>query len=246
MHKFAEKIVECVKSKVEAVGIDNVSCEDVKELGEWIDIAKDLTEYDKNMRTIKAMDEAEKNDEAEMREMREMMRMGYNRKRYSNGRFASRGRGHRMGYMPPMMDKPYWDDDDYMSEYLEHGPNFMSMGYSGNRGGDSGNYSGQNGNNRGGNYAYNDGGSYGYSNDNRSEGSRYGRSYDRYNNARRHYHESKDAASEKEMDDTFESLFETFGEMSDDVWGDLTSQQKAKYKPHINKMLQKFQKMAQA
>lgn len=42
MHKFAEKIMECVKSKVEARGIDNVSYEDVKELGEWVDIAKDI------------------------------------------------------------------------------------------------------------------------------------------------------------------------------------------------------------
>lgn len=42
MHKFAEKIMECVKSKVEARGIDNVSYEEAKELGEWVDIAKDI------------------------------------------------------------------------------------------------------------------------------------------------------------------------------------------------------------
>ena len=59
MHKFAKQIVDCAKSKVDSVGIDNVSCADLKELGEWIDIAKDLVEYDKNIRIIKAMDEAE-------------------------------------------------------------------------------------------------------------------------------------------------------------------------------------------
>ena len=43
MHRFAEKIAECVKAKVEAVGIDNVSLADLNEIGQWIDIAKDLT-----------------------------------------------------------------------------------------------------------------------------------------------------------------------------------------------------------
>ena len=67
MHKFAEKIMECVKSKVEARGIDNVSYEEAKELGEWVDIAKDIVCYDKDMRIIEAMDEEEKYEEMEHR-----------------------------------------------------------------------------------------------------------------------------------------------------------------------------------
>ena len=93
MHKFAEKIMECVKSKVEARGIDNVSYEEAKELGEWVDIAKDIVCYDKDMRIIEAMDEEEKYEEMEHR-------MGY-RGRDSRGRFVHRpGRGRSAGYTP--------------------------------------------------------------------------------------------------------------------------------------------------
>ena len=80
MHKFAEKIMECVKSKVETRGIDNVSYDEVKELGEWVDIAKDIVCYDKDMRIIEAMDEEEKYGDMDYR-------MGY-RGRDSKGRFV--------------------------------------------------------------------------------------------------------------------------------------------------------------
>ena len=111
MHRFAEKIAECVKAKVEAVGIDNVSLADLNEIGQWIDIAKDLTEYDKNMRVIEAMDEEQEDSYG---------RMGYDRYRYADGRFAPKGRGHRMGYRPYL----YMGEDDWLNEYT-HNPDFM-------------------------------------------------------------------------------------------------------------------------
>mgnify|MGYP007023326625 CR=1 FL=1 len=115
MHRFAEKIAECVKAKVEAVGIDNVSLADLNEIGQWIDIAKDLTEYDKNMRVIEAMDEEQEDSYG---------RMGYDRYRYADGRFAPKGRGHRMGYRPYL----YMGEDDWLNEYT-HNPDFMKPGY---------------------------------------------------------------------------------------------------------------------
>lgn len=261
MHKFAEKIAECVKAKIEAVGIDNIDCEGVKELGEWIDIAKDLTEYDKNMRTIKAMDEAKEDDEAEMRMMKMMQecepeemdfrgRMGYDRYRYANGRFAPKGRGRRMGYPLHMMPMPYWDDDDYMAEYMEHGSDFMDSpnmrpGYSGGRGGNSGrgNYGGNRGgnsNNSDGRSGYGDGG-YGYSRGGESEGSRYGRSYDNYRSNRRHYTETQDPEAQRKMKDSIGEVFDDMEMITVDIVKDLTPEEKQKYKQKLATMMQKIQ-----
>ena len=57
MHNFAKKIMECVKANVESVGINNVCKEDLCEIGQWVDIAKDFTEYEKNYKIIEAMEE---------------------------------------------------------------------------------------------------------------------------------------------------------------------------------------------
>ena len=125
MHKFAEKIMECVKSKVEARGIDNVSYDEAKEIGEWVDIAKDIVCYDKDMRLIEAMDEEEKYGDMDYR-------MGY-RGRDSRGRFVHRPvRGRSAGYtpyvhmMPPFMDGMYDEYDgmlpeDYRMGYSDRG-----------------------------------------------------------------------------------------------------------------------------
>ena len=63
MHKFAEKIAECLKAKVEAKGIDNIEGQDLVELGMWTDIIKDLVCYDKDKKIIVAMDEAEETED---------------------------------------------------------------------------------------------------------------------------------------------------------------------------------------
>ena len=103
MHKLAEKIAECLKVKVEAMGIDNIEGENLKELGEWVDIIKDIACYDKDMRIIKAMDEAEDSEES-MKYIEEYEdypeRMYYRgQPRDSMGRYTSRrGRRGRRGY----------------------------------------------------------------------------------------------------------------------------------------------------
>lgn len=55
MRELAEKIIECVKTNIESVGIDNVSCADLEEIGQWVDIAKDLIECEKGIQSIDAM-----------------------------------------------------------------------------------------------------------------------------------------------------------------------------------------------
>lgn len=217
MHKFAEKIMECVKSKVEARGIDNVSYEDVKELGEWVDIAKDIVCYDKDMRLIEAMDEEEKYGDMDYR-------MGY-RGRDSKGRFVHRsGRGRSAGYtpyvhmMPPFMDGMYDEYDGMM-------PEDYRMGYSDGRGGRSGNYGGsehsENVGNRG--------------------GSRYGESYDDYRRARRHYSETKSAEHQKEMRDKISEVFDDMETITADMVKDMSPEDKQKYKVKLQQMMQKIQ-----
>lgn len=234
MHKFAEKIMECVKSKVESRGIDNVSYDEVKELGEWVDIAKDIVCYDKDMRIIEAMDEEEKYDDADYR-------MGY-RGRDSKGRFVHRpGRGRSAGYtpyihmIPPFMDGMYDEYDGMM-------PEDYRMGYSEGRGGRSGNY-GNSGNSN--NYGNNVGqesnsGRYGYSEGNRG-GSRYGESYDDYRRARRHYSETKSAEHQKEMREKIGEVFDDMESITIDMVKDMTPEDKQKYQLKLQKMMQKIQ-----
>ena len=127
MHKFAEKIAECLKAKVEAKGIDNIEGQDLVELGMWTDIIKDLVCYDKDKKIIEAMDEAEESEEAmKYIEMYEDYpeRKGYRgQRRDSRGRYMSnRGRRGYESYMMPDMD---WDDMEYQRDMDRNSHNKM-------------------------------------------------------------------------------------------------------------------------
>lgn len=245
MHKFAEQIVQCVKSKIEARGIDNVQPAELEEVSKWVEMARDLVAYDKDMRIVKAMDEEEKYDEMEMR-------MGYNNRRYANGRYAPKGRGRRMGYIPtPMRPMEYWDEDDYMSEYLDDA-DFMSrahlrMGYNGNgHGGNNGSNYGNRGNAGGGSQsdrAGYDGGGYGYSNERMNGGgdSKYGKSYDQYKNSRRGYTETHLPEHQQKMKESISEIFNDMEEMVTDIWKDVEPAEKQKYKTKMQQIMQKMQ-----
>lgn len=238
MHKFAEKIMECVKSKVEARGIDNVSYEEAKELGEWVDMAKDIVCYDKDMRIIKAMDEEEKYDEMEYR-------MGY-RGRDSRGRFVHRpGRGRSAGYtpfMPPfMMGEGYEDEYEYPEMYGDYRMGYSNSGSrsgnsGGGRSGGSGNYGGSGNSNGQGNNS----GSYGYSEGNRG-GSRRGETYDRYRDNRRHYTDTKDLESKKKMDESMKEYMDDAMDSMKEMWKDADPQLKQSMKTELTKLVQQLQ-----
>lgn len=103
MHKLAKKIADCLETKIEAMGIDNISGTGLEELGKWTDIIKDIACYDKDMRIIEAMEEAEDSEESmkyiEMYEDYPEMRKGYRgQRRDSRGRYMS-----RRSYTEPMM-----------------------------------------------------------------------------------------------------------------------------------------------
>lgn len=263
IHETIEKLAEFMYN--EACG--DLKAVDTKEYGELVDMVKDLATAEYYARISAAMKKAEEEDEQEakylMKQMKEeygdeegerMYRMGYNRSRYSNGRFAPRGRGRsrRMGYMPPEMWMPYMEDE-YMDEYLGY-PDYMDrMGYgngnSGSRGGNSGNRGGNYGGGesmgqggRGGNG--NNSGSYGYSNDGRmgqGEGSRYGRSYQSYRDARRHYTETKDAESKKHMEESMKEYTDDVMDNIKEMWRDADPALRQTMKADLTKMVQQLQ-----
>lgn len=245
IHCMIEELSDGLKSNV----TKSMKLEEVETIGKVVDMLKDLSEAEYYSRISKAMEESEKEDEQEakamLKRMKEeygdeegerMYRMGYNSRRYANGRYAPKGRGRRMGYVPPEMRIPYFEDEDYMMDDV----GMMRMGYgTGNRGGNM-----NMGGNRGGNYS--DGGSrggnngsYGYS-DGRGESSRYGRSYDNYRTARRHYTENPTAENKKMMDESVDEAWEDVEEMIRKMYGDAEAQDKAKLKQKATQFIQKL------
>ena len=124
MHKFAKQIMECVKTKVEAMGIDNIEGQHLEELEKWTEIAKNIVCYDKDYNIVEAMKEAENDDNMRAIEMYEDYpdRRYYDNYRYkTSGRFAPKGRGSympRRGYEEP----PYYHMNPDM--YREHTPEY--------------------------------------------------------------------------------------------------------------------------
>lgn len=147
MHKWAKQIMECVKAKVEAIGLDSFEGQNLDDLKDFTEIAKNIACFDKDYRIVEAMEKSEDNEDI-MRMLEQYEdypdRRYYDAYRYANGRFAPKGRGTRRGYEEP----PYYhmypeaehmrdmDRDDrgkmYYSEPASNasGSNNMSRNYS--------------------------------------------------------------------------------------------------------------------
>ena len=229
MHNLAKKIAECLKVKVEAMGIDNIEGQDLVELGMWVDIIKDIACYDKDMRIIKAMDEAEEAEEYEEDGDRKYYR---GRRRDSRGRFMS-NRGGRRGYEEPMY---YTMTPDMMKA---HGPEYWRdmdrmdgrMYYPG-----SGSGGGQSG---GGQYGSGmSGGSRNYGGENRSSS--------RSESARRGYEETKmmqDGSPEakKKAMESLEHYMKELGEDLTEMVKKMDNSEKAMLKQKLQVLNQKIQ-----
>ena len=100
--------MECVKTKVEAMGIDNIEGQHLEELETWTEIAKNIVCYDKDYNIIEAMEKSENEDNMRAIEMYEDYpeRRYYDNYRYkTSGRFAPKGKGSympRRGYDEPV------------------------------------------------------------------------------------------------------------------------------------------------
>ena len=128
--------------------------------------------------------------------------------------------------------------DDYdMYDEMPYPMTGYRMGYTdGNRGGTMGNSSSS------GSYSGNYGGENSRSGyEGMRQPSRYGESYDRYSDRRRHYHESGDADSKKKMEDSIGEVFDDMENVVQDVWKEMTPEQKQKYKARMTQMVQKMQ-----
>ena len=86
LHDTAEKLLDSLCGEIESQGL-HVLC--AEEVGAVTDMIKDLCEAAYYEQVVKAMDEAQ-----------EPERMGDDRYRYANGRFAPKGRGTYQGYTP--------------------------------------------------------------------------------------------------------------------------------------------------
>lgn len=63
MHKWAKQIMECVKAKVEAIGLDNFEGQNLDDLKDFTEIAKNIACFDKDYRIVEAMEKSEDNED---------------------------------------------------------------------------------------------------------------------------------------------------------------------------------------
>lgn len=87
MHNWAKSIMECVKSKVDSMGMDNLTREDVEELKAWACIAESVAEYDYYYHITEAMEKPEN----EYGKNYDEGGRYYTQPRNTMGRFTSRG-----------------------------------------------------------------------------------------------------------------------------------------------------------
>ena len=115
MHKWAKQIMECVKAKVDGIGIDNFEGQNLDDLKDFTEIVKNIACFDKDYRIVEAMEKSEDNEDI-MRMLEQYEdypdRRYYDHYRYANGRFAPKGRGTRRGYEEPPYYHMYPEDDE--------------------------------------------------------------------------------------------------------------------------------------
>lgn len=225
MHEYSKRIGEHIKSCYS--DFNKMNREELDELKAWACVMKDLTEYDINKRGIEAMDEAEQEEKF-------MGRMGY-RGRAANGRFVHRsGRGRSAGYTPylHMMDDGMDEYDMY--DDMPYPMTGYRMGYTdGNRGGNMGNSSSS------GSYSGNYGGGNSRSGyEGMRQPSRYGESYDRYKDSRRHYTENPTPEYQQKMKEDADEVFEDIEDLAKKMYSEADANDKAKFKQKMTQLVQ--------
>lgn len=229
MHEIMMKLEEIRQLKntlldaVKAEVAKGVQCVDTKEAGEVVDMIKDLAEAEKccmeacyYTKIVEAMDEAGEEDI-----------YGYNNRRYSNGRYAPRGRGRVMGFSPTMMQMPYMED--YLTSDTQDSD--FRMEYSGgnrSQSGSRGSYGG--GSNSGGRMGY----SYGYDD-------RYGMPYRQWQDSRRFYTETHSADAKRDMDTyASEHVGDTIASIRE-IWKDADPTMRRKLKEDFSKLVKEME-----
>ena len=226
MHKVAMEMGKWAMEQAKAHGFDNLSSQDWDDLKDCMEIVKSAICADKDYREVEAMDDFEK----------EYGRMGY-RGRAANGRFVHRsGRGRSAGYTPyPYLHMMEDGMDDYdMYDEVPYPMTGYRMGYTdGNRGGNMGNSSSS------GSYSGNYGGGNSRSGyEGVRQPSRYGESYDRYKDSRRHYTENPTPEYQQKMKENADDVFDDIEELAKKMYSEADANDKAKFKQKMTQLVQ--------
>ena len=226
MHKVAMEMGKWAMEQAKAHGFDNLSSQDWDDLKDCMEIVKSAICADKDYREVEAMDDFEK----------EYGRMGY-RGRARNGRFVHRsGRGRSAGYTSyPYIHMMEDGMDDYdMYDEMPYPMTGYRMGYTdGNRGGNMGNSSSS------GSYSGNYGGGNSRSGyESMRQPSRYGESYDRYKDSRRHYTENPTPEYQQKMKENADDVFDDIEELAKKMYSEADANDKAKFKQKMTQLVQ--------
>lgn len=166
--ELKKDLVKIFASELHTKGVNDL---DTKDCAEVADMIKDLAEAEKACMEacyyetiVKAMEKADEEDDDDGR-------MGYNSRRYANGRYAPKGRGTRMGYMPENPKRyPYFYDGMNDPDFDGRMENYR-LGYKGRDDWDF------------------------------DEDPNQSREYNEYKRAKRHYMDTKSAADKQKMDE---------------------------------------------
>lgn len=223
MHKIAMEMGKWAMEKAKAHGFDNITSQEWDDLKDCMEIVKCAVCADKDYRIVEAMDEAEQEEKF-------MGRMGY-RGRASNGRFVHRSdRGRSAGYTPylhmmedGMDDYDMYDEIPYPMTGYRMGYTSGYMGNSSSSGSHSDNYGG--GNSRSGYESM-------------RQPSRYGESYDRYKDSRRHYTENPTPEYQQKMKENADDVFDDIEELAKKMYSEADANDKAKFKQKMTQLVQ--------
>lgn len=224
MHKVAMEMGKWAMEQAKAHGFDNLSSQDWDDLKDCMEIVKSAICADKDYREVEAMDDFEK----------EYGRMGY-RGRAANGRFVHRsGRGRSAGYTPYLHVMDDGMDEYGMYDEMPYPMTGYRMGYTdGNRGGNMGNSSSS------GSYSGNYGGGNSRSGyESMRQPSRYGESYDRYKDSRRHYTENPTPEYQQKMKENADEVFDDIEELAKKMYSEADANDKAKFKQKMTQLVQ--------
>lgn len=121
------KTAECSLKDVIERGFINPSCITGEDVPKLVDIVKDLSEARKDCAKAcyyEKVVEAMETGESEMEPYAALAKiMGYNNRRYANGEYAPKGKGHISGFMP------MWDDMPHLRPHAMYDGDHETMGY---------------------------------------------------------------------------------------------------------------------
>ena len=107
MHKWAKQIMECVKAKVDGIGIDNFEGQNLDDLKDFTEIVENIVEFDKEYLIVEAMENS-KDDYRRYTEPLYHMPVNYNDMEYMRDMDKSRG---KMYYSEPIA--PHVSESNY-------------------------------------------------------------------------------------------------------------------------------------